>query len=114
MKVPLYSPAQCMLRADVTVSGVSAGGHAEHFGGFIGTIRRIESRQCCRSSRLTGSGSHQGAVRGFPLPLRGRHARITQYLAGNTTRRGHSLAGYQLLWEALPIASREETTVKAQ
>src|SRR5512132_142481 len=100
-----------MLRADVTVSGVSAGGHAEHFGGFIGTIRRIESRQCCRSSRLTGSGSHQGAVRGFPLPFHTLYAvgnaRITQHLAGNTTRRGHSLAGYQLLWEALPIASRE-------
>jgi hypothetical protein len=36
------------------------------------------------------------------------------YLGGSTTIRGHSLAGYQLLWKALPIARREETTVTAQ
>jgi hypothetical protein len=36
------------------------------------------------------------------------------YLGGNTTTRGHNLAGYQFLWKALPIARREETTVKAQ
>jgi hypothetical protein len=104
-----------MLRADITVSGVSAGGHAEHFGGF----RRIRiaamlpelppdwfrkpSGSC---PRLPPAVSHYFYAVG--------NARITRYLGGNTTRRGHSLAGYQLLWEALPIASREETTVKAQ
>ena len=48
-----------------------------------------------------------------PLPRLATHE-SAPYLAGNTTRRGHSLAGYQLLWKGLPIARREETTVKAQ
>ena len=47
--------------------------------------------------------------------LFGRQRRITTpYLGENTTRRGHSLAGYQLLWKALPIARSEETTVTAK
>ena len=35
-------------------------------------------------------------------------------LGGSTTRRGHSLAGYQLLWKGLPIARSKETTVTAK
>jgi hypothetical protein len=36
------------------------------------------------------------------------------YLVGDTIRGSLSLAGYQLLWKALPIARSEETTVTAQ
>ena len=50
-----------------------------------------------------------------PHPLRRSATRVSApYLGGSTTTRGHSLAGYQLLWKALPIARSEETTVKAQ
>jgi hypothetical protein len=47
-------------------------------------------------------------------PSEAGNGRSAQYLGGNTTRRGRSLAGYQLLWKALPIARSEETTVTAQ
>jgi hypothetical protein len=45
------------------------------------------------------------------IPFSGRQY---AYLGGNTTGEGHSLAGYQVLWKALPIARSKEMTVTAQ
>ena len=73
------------------------------------------------SHALAAAATIRELPAGFRSHFQNRHspsavgyARIRPYIGENTRRRGHSLAGYQLLWKAPPIARSEETTVTAK